>query len=473
MLALCLGTAVPLQAKTNRPPNFIVIFVDDMGYADAGAFGSKVHRTPNLDRMAKEGRKLTSFYVASSVCTPSRAALMTGSYPRRVGLHTSPAGSANPLVLFPGSSRGLNPDEVTLAEVLKKRGYATGIIGKWHLGDQPQFLPTRQGFDTYFGIPYSNDMGVEVGHSFPPLPLMRDEKVIEQEPDQSLLTQRYTQQAVQFIQRNKDNPFFLYLPHTMPHFPQYASERFKGKSANGIYGDTIEELDWSVGRILDSLRQLRIDENTFVLFTSDNGGVPAPILTYRGSNGPLRGWKGSTWEGGMRVLAIARWPGRIPSGTVTDEMILSTDMLPTFAKLAGAEVPSDRVIDGKDAWPVLAGAANAATPHDRFYYYQMGYLAAVRSGQWKLHVIRTAYNKDTKKTDMEDVLELYDLAKDIGETANVADRHPDVVRRLQAMLAEAREDIGDDQTKDAGKNVRPAGYIAMPKTLTRGDSSRK
>ena len=454
-------------------PNFIIIFADDMGYGDITPFGSTLHRTPNLDRMAVEGRKFTNFYVTSGVCSPSRASLMTGSYPRRVNLHTDEAGR---VVLFPGAHRGLHPDEITLAEILKEQGYATGMVGKWHLGDQPEFLPTRQGFDSYFGIPYSNDMGTgRAGRSYPPLPLLRDERVIEEEPDQSLLTQRYTEEAVQFIQAHQDEPFFLYLPHTMPHRPQYASEQFRGKSANGIYGDTIEELDWSTGQILDVLRELGIDDKTLVLFTSDNGGVPTDVGVpdYRGSNGPLRGTKGSTWEGGLRVPTVVHWPGRIPAGTVCDEMVLSMDVLPTFVKLAGAAPPSDRVIDGRDVWSLLSGKQEATTPHDRFYYYQFGSLGAVRSGPWKLHVGRFKREPGAEGATWRHVLELYNLEEDVGETINVADQHPDTVERLQAMLAEAREDLGDDQTQVEGKNTRPAGHVEEPRTLTQRDEPPK
>ena len=457
-------------------PNFIIIFADDLGYGDITPFGSTLHRTPNLDRMAMEGRKFTSFYVSSGVCTASRASLMTGSYPRRVNLHTDEAGR---VVLFPGAHRGLHPDEITLAEILKEKGYATGIVGKWHLGDQPEFLPTRQGFDSYYGLPYSNAMSTGVDNpnpnrerSYPPLPLLRDEMVIEEEPDQSLLTQRYTEEAVQFIRAHQDEPFFLYLPHTMPHRPHYASAEFRGKSANGLYGDTIEELDWSTGRILDTLRNLELDDKTLVLFTSDNGSVPTHLgaYGYRGSNSPLRGMKGETWEGGMRVPTVVRWPGRIPAATVCDEMVLSMDLLPTFARLAGAVPPSDRVIDGRDAWPLLAGRQGATTPHDRLYYYQLGSLGAVRSGPWKLHVGRFQHEPGGDY-GWRQVLELYNLEEDIGETVSVADRHPDVVERLQALLDEAREDLGDDQTQVEGRNTRPAGHVDEPRTLTQRDES--
>ena len=461
-LVSCQDSAQPGALR----PNLIIIFADDLGYGDITPFGSTLHRTPNLDRMAREGRKFTSFYVPSGVCSPSRASLLTGSYPRRVNLHADEGGR---VVLFPGAHRGLHPDEITLAEILKEQGYSTAIVGKWHLGDQPQFLPTRQGFDSFFGIPYSNDMGTgRAGFHYPPLPLLRDEAVIEEEPDQSLLTARYTEEAIRFIQAHRGGPFFLYLPHTMPHRPQDASPRFKGNSANGIYGDTVEELDWSTGRILDTLGELGIDDQTLVLFTSDNGGVPADVGVpdYRGSNAPLRGVKGSTWEGGMRVPTLVRWPGHIPAATVCDEMALSLDIFPTFVRLAGATPPSDRVIDGKDVWPLLTGRQGATTPHESFYYYQLGSLGAVRSGPWKLHVGRLAREPRAESAAWSHVLELYNLEEDSGETINVAHRHPDVVGRLQSMLARAREDLGDDQTRVEGRNTRPAGHVDQPRTLT-------
>ena len=359
-----LGMALPLaKAAEAARPNFIIIFCDDLGYADIGPFGSEKHRTPHLDRMAAEGRKFTSFYVTSGVCTPSRSSLMTGCYPKRVGLHVNEKGAG---VLFPGNQRGLNPSEVTLAEVLKARGYATGIVGKWHLGDQPAFLPTRQGFDYYFGIPFSNDMGQKDRPSkpYPPLPLLRMEKVIEEEPDQRLLTQRYTREAIAFIERHKAKPFFLYLPHSMPHWPQYSSERFAGKSANGKWGDAAEEIDWSTGEILKALKANGLDKKTMVIFMSDNGGA----VRHGASNQPLRGGKGSTWEGGHRVPFVVRWPGTIPPGTGTDALVTSMDLLPTLAKLAGAKPPADRTLDRKDIAPLLLAKPGAATPHKAFFF---------------------------------------------------------------------------------------------------------
>ncbi len=456
ILSLLLGVAGIATAA--EKPNFILIFVDDLGYADIGPFGSTLHRTPHLDRMAAEGRKLTSFYVAANVCTPSRSSLMTGSYPRRVGLDENEKGQ---WVLFPRNEEGLNPDEITVAEVLKDAGYQTALVGKWHLGDQKPFLPTRQGFDAYFGIPYSNDMGHDSRrqpYNYPPLPLLRMEEVIEEEPDQRLITQRYTQEALEFIDRSKDEPFFLYLAHTMPHWPQYASENFAGKSKNGKWGDTVEEIDWSTGQIFAKLDELGLDEDTLVIFTSDNGGA----TRHGASNAPLRGGKGTTWEGGHRVCFLARWPGHVPAGTSSDAMALSVDVLPTFAALAGGKVPSDRVIDGKDIRPILLGDGAEPTPHIAYFYYFMSHLNAVRSGRWKLHVAR----QGGRAPDYEPnpVLELYDLQSDIGETQNVAEAYPQVVERLQALAEVARADLGDGMR--AGRNVRPAGVVGSAVGLT-------
>ena len=451
---LCLAAAAVAAEK----PNFVLIFVDDLGYADIGAFGSKLHRTPHLDRMASEGRKLTSFYVTANVCTPSRSSLMTGSYPRRVGLDENEKGQ---WVLFPGNQEGLHPDEVTVAEVLKDAGYGTACVGKWHLGDQKEFLPTRQGFDYYFGIPFSNDMGHDSRrqpYRYPPLPLLRMEEVIESEPDQRLITRRYTEEAIRFIERNKDGPFFLYLAHTMPHWPQYSSEAFSGKSRNGKWGDTVEEIDWSTGQILAKLRQLGIDSDTLVIFTSDNGGA----TRHGASNFPLRGGKGTTWEGGHRVCFLARWPGRVPAGSSSDEMTVSVDLLPTFAALAGASLPRDRVIDGMDITQQLLAADPPPTPHVAYYYYFMTHLNAVRSGRWKLHVARMGGRYPDYEPNP--VTELYDLATDIGETNDVADEFPQVAERLKSLAEHARKDLGDGRS--AGANVRPAGVVPSAITLT-------
>jgi arylsulfatase A-like enzyme len=439
-----------LPPESKGVPNFILIFADDLGYGDLGCYNpSSTIRTPRLDRMAAEGVRFTDFYSAAPVCTPSRAALMTGCYPIRVGMSDMPR-----LVLFPDSKEGLHPDEVTIAEILKARGYATACVGKWHLGHLPPFLPTRQGFDSYFGIPYSNDMK--------PTPLMRNEATIEEPADQATLTERYTDEAVAFIRANRGRPFFLYLPHTFPHVPLYASDRFRGKSPRGLYGDVVEAIDWSTGRILDTLAELGIDDRTLVLFTSDNG--PWVVKgEHGGSAGPLRGAKGTTFEGGMREPCIARWPARIPAGSVCREVATAMDVMPTFARLAGAAPLADRIIDGKDITPLLEGRPGAVSPHEAFFYYRRGALEAVRGGRWKLMCerrTRQEYPYGEKKPEDVVVPEaLFDLESDLGETTNVIDKHPGEAARLRALANAMRDDVGDARTEAAGRNRRPAGRI--------------
>jgi len=425
------------KASTDKP-NFIIIFTDDQGYQDVGCFGSPNINTPNLDRMADEGSKFTDFYSAASVCSPSRAALLTGCYPPRVSITK---------VLFPRDSIGLNPDEVTIADVLKTRGYATACVGKWHLGHLPQFLPTSNGFDSYFGIPYSNDMDGVKGKNrnldrtwqqkdYSPwnVPLMRNEDIIERPADQTTLIERYTQEAVKFIQKNKKRPFFLYLPHTMPHVPLFVSDEFFVEDVHKAYKATIEQIDSSVGRVLEALKKAGVDKNTLVVFTSDNG----PWLSKKhhgGSALPLRDGKFSTYEGGMREPCIARWPGRIPAGNVCPQVCSTIDLLPTFAQLAGAKLPADRAIDGKDIWPLMSGTPGAKSPHKAFFYYRGSKLEAVRSGKWKL--------RRGKKT------ELYDLQADISEANNVAAEHPGIVKRLTYIMKEFDRELK--------ANVRPPG----------------
>ena len=454
--ALVAATAAPSQ---DRPPNFIIIFTDDHGYQDVGCFGSPNIKTPHLDRMAAEGVRFTSFYVAQPVCSASRAALMTGCYPNRVGILGA---------LGPKSKTGLNSEETTVAEILKTRGYATAIYGKWHLGDAPQYLPTRHGFDEYFGLPYSNDMWPNHptgGKNYPPLPLIEGERVAELMPDQTKLTTWYTERAVQFIEKNKDRPFFLYVPHNMPHVPLHVSDKFKGKSARGLYGDVIMEIDWSVGQILGALQKHGLDERTLVIFTTDNG----PWLLYGDHAGaalPLREGKGTVFDGGVRVPCIMRWPGKIPAGTVCRELAMTMDILPTLAKLAGGVAPVDRVIDGQDIWALMS-QPGAKTPHEAYYYYWGQHLQAVRSSQWKLHFPHNypkpepsgSGGQPGKYATKETGLALFDLENDIGETANVAEQHPDVVKRLQTLADKARADLGDSQTKVSGKNVRPPGKV--------------
>ncbi len=459
IVAALAAAAFPKAARAddNRPPNFIIIFCDDLGYGDIGCFGSTKHRTPNIDRMAAEGMRFTSFYSTCGVCTPSRSSLMTGCYPRRVNMHQSDRGE---WVLFPVATRGLNPREITIAEVLKTQGYATACIGKWHLGDQPPFLPTRQGFDSYYGIPYSNDMGSRQRSINPPLPLVQNETVIEAPVDQNTITRRYTEEAVKFITANKDKPFFLYLPHTMPHNPVHSSEAFRGKSANSGYGDCVEEIDWSTGRILSALDRLGIDEDTLVVFTSDNGAASR----WGGSNLPLSGFKGSTMEGGMRVPCVVRWPGQIPAARTCDEVVATIDLLPTFAKLAGAEVPSDRIIDGRDISALGAAEPGAKSPHEAFYYYFKEQLQAVRSGKWKLHLGRTVKRRGSSE-QRQLPAKLYDLESDIGEKTDVAAEHPEVIERLSALAEKARADLGDRDRPGSGQ--RPPGHVEKAAPLVK------
>ena len=454
LITICLFPVL-LKAE-EKPPNLIVIFIDDMGYGDLGCFGSKVHRTPNLDKMAAEGMRLTDFYSSCSVCTPSRASLMTGCYPRRVNMHVD---ENNLCVLFPGAKKGLNPKETTIAEILKGKGYATMCIGKWHLGDHPDFLPTKHGFDQYYGIPYSNDMGKNQGRGRPPLPLLRNETVIEAPVEQSTITTRYTKEARKFITKNKTKPFFLYLPHTAVHLPLFPGNAFKGKSKDGAYGDWVEEVDWSTGEILKALKDEGIDDRTLVLFTTDNGS----FREKQGSNLPLRGRKGRTDEGGMRVPCIVRWPGRIKAGTECAEVTGTIDILPTFAGFAGAKINSERIIDGRDISPLLFGTPGAKSPHEAYYFYQMDQLQAVRSGPWKLFLDMNSKKRNWGKPEGKSQLKLFNLVKDIHEDNNIAGQNPKVVQRILALAEKAREDLGD--VEQPGKNQRSAGWAQEGKPL--------
>ena len=458
LLTLVLLAFVSAQADAESPPpNFVLLLCDNLGYGDVGCFGSTKHRTPHIDRLAAEGMRLTSFYSASGVCTPSRASLMTGCYPRRVGMHrTDPDGA----VLRPVSPNGLAVDAVTIAEVLQAAGYATVCIGKWHLGDQPTFLPTRQGFDAYFGIPYSDDMTPRPMRNWPPLPLMRDEIVVEAPADRDTLTKRYTAEAIRFIKANRERPFFLYLPHAMPGSTRspFASEAFRGRSANGPYGDSVEEIDWSTGEILDTLRELELDKRTLVIWTSDNGAPRRDPP--QGSNLPLGGWGYTTMEGGMRVPCVVRWPGKVPPSSTCDELTTMMDLLPTFAALAGKALPPERKIDGHDIFPLLAGATDAKTPYEAFFYYYMDQLQAVRAGKWKLHLQLAQRRTNLRDATKPSRVRLFDLQADIGETTDVSAEHPEVVARMERLAANARRNLGDRGMP--GENQRAVGKVTNP-----------
>jgi arylsulfatase A-like enzyme len=447
------GTGV--AAGSAEQPNVVVIFIDDLGYGDIGPFGATLQKTPNLDRMAAEGRKLTSFY-AAPVCSVSRAQLLTGCYGPRVG---------DPWVYMPAAHGGLSSDEFTIAERLKPLGYATACVGKWHLGDQPGFLPTHHGFDRYLGIPYSNDMqktSAETGERV--VPLVRDDKVAELLTDdqQRTIVERYTAEAVEFIKDSKGKPFFLYMPHTAVHIPLFPGKDFDGKSDNGPFGDWVAEVDWSVGEVLAAIRENGLDEKTLVIFTSDNGPWIGWVKDVT-SAGPLRGSKGSTWEGGVRVPTIARWPGRIPAGTSCDAVAGTIDLLPTMVTLAGGTVPSEPVIDGRDLSGLLFGTA-AESPREAHYYFSSGDLDAVRQGRWKLVVAPQPekMGRDAPKVpaSMESP-RLYDLDADIGETTNVAADHQEVVKKLRGLAARMTSELIDPESPAR----RPPGHVENPTTL--------
>jgi len=451
LLSIFLGGS---SLAEDASPNIILVFCDNLGYGDIGCYGSKLHETPHLDKMAAEGMRWTDFYVASGVCTPSRAALMTGCYPRRVNMHLSDTGG---WVLQPVAARGLHPSETTIAETLKEQGYATTIIGKWHLGDQLQFLPTRQGFDSYFGIPYSDDMTQRAGKPWPPLPLMKDEEVIEAPVDRNPLTKRYTEAAVSFIRKHQEQPFFLYMPQAMPGSTRapYASDQFRDQSRNGRWGDSIEELDWSMGQILKALKDTGLDERTLVIWMSDNG---APQRNPpQGINTPLKGWGYDTSEGAMRVPCIMCWPGKIPESSVCSEVATAMDLMPTLADLTQSPLPSNP-IDGKSILPLMLGKPDAKSPHEAFFYYFTTQLQAVRSGRWKLYLpLKSKLGRPVRK-DTEP--ELYDLVDDIGESRNVASAHPEIIQKLMKLADAARKELGDDDQPGSGQ--RPAGHEETP-----------
>lgn len=471
---LLLGTG-PIQAQTtpSKPPNIVLIFIDDMGYADIGPFGAD-YPTPNLDRMAEDGMKFTQFLVSASVCSASRAALLTGCLNQRLGITGA---------YSPKSPNGLHPDEVTLAELVKQRDYATACIGKWHLGLHPKFLPANQGFDYYFGIPYSNDMwpwhpryhglapdDPKRTEVYPPLPLVENTEVIDPEvtaEEQTMLTTWYTEKAVQFIEENRHEPFLVYLPHSMVHVPLFVSDKFLGKSGLGLYADTVMELDWSLGQILDTLEEYQLEKNTLVIFTSDNGPW-ASYGDHAGSAGPLRGFKHTGWEGGLREPTLFLWPGKIAPGTTCHELASTIDIFPTVANLLGAELPQHK-IDGHDIGRILFGHAEAKSPHQHFPHYHQGRLVGVRSGKWKLvfpHTYLALNGRPGGKDGLpvpydrnKAELALYNLENDIGETTNVIDRHPEIYQKLLGIAQAYRVELGDKSTESVGSGVRPPGVM--------------
>jgi arylsulfatase A-like enzyme len=465
--------AVTTEVRSaTRLPNFVIIYIDDMGYADIDPFGAEGYETPNLDRLAREGRVFTNFYVSQPVCSASRASLMTGCYNVRVGILGA---------LGPRTEHGIHADEMTLAEVCKQKGYATACFGKWHLGHHPRFLPTNHGFDEYFGLPYSNDMWPyhpDVLHlsmeerykRWPELPLIEGTRIVNPKltsEDQKMLTTWYTERAVRFIERNRDRPFFLYVPHSMVHVPLHVSDKFDGKTKRGLFGDVVMEVDWSMGQIVNTIRRHGLDKHTMVIFTSDNG----PWLSYgthAGSAGPLREGKGTTFDGGCREPTVMWWPGKIPEGTTCPTPAMTIDILPTIAHLVGAKLPDHR-IDGKNIWPLIRGEPDAESPQEAYFFYNGQELQAVRMGRWKLHFphqYRTLAGrpggtggKPAPYEQADIPLALFDLENDVGETTDVKDEHPDIVAAIQKLADRMREDLGDSARQMKGSGRRSPGRL--------------
>jgi len=477
---LCLELSVEPPAAEPPPappaPNIVIIFTDDQGYGDVGVYGAKGFTTPNLDQMAAEGMRFTDFYVTQPVCSASRAGLLTGCYPNRIGITGA---------LGPNARHGIHAGEVTLAELCKSKGYATAAFGKWHLGHHRQFLPPQHGFDEYLGIPYSNDMwplhpdlvnlpesAAKRKRGYPDLPLIENNDIVNPQitsGDQRRFTTRFTERAVGFIARHRDRPFFLYVAHPMPHVPLHVSDKFAGKMEAGLYGDVISEIDWSVGRILGALKDHGVDERTLVIFATDNG----PWLSYGdhgGSAGPLREGKGTTFEGGVRVPCIMRWPGRVPAGSVCSEPAMTIDIFPTVAGLIGAHLPAHK-IDGLDIRPLVMGERGAESPHEAlFFYYHRNDLEAMRAGRWKLHFPHGYRSMEGREPgrggtpgkydyDRRTGLELYDLSRDVSESVDVAAEHPEVVKRLLELADSMRADLGDTLTKVEPTGARQPGRL--------------
>ena len=456
-------------------PNIVLINCDDLGYGDLACYGSKKNDTPHIDKLAAEGRKFNDFYMASPVCSPSRGSMMTGCYPPRVGF----GDFHGYWVLFPGFDIGLNPDEITIGDIMKSADYKTMHIGKWHCGDQEAFLPTNHGFDDYYGLPYSNDMCQTESMTYPPLPLLHGTEVIQQQPDQRSLTERYTEKSIEFIRDNKDRPFFLYLGHMHVHLPLYAEEQFCRRSRNGDYGAGVMELDWSTGAIVEALKKYGVYENTILIFTSDNGSRN----DFGESNGILRGTKGETWEGGQRVPFIVHWKNHIKPGE-SNELICSLDLLPSLAKIAGAEIPKDRLIDGMDLSDLMLGRTEK-TSREYFCYFLGNSLEAIRWREWKLHLakprgvgIADTIHEGSECMDLSrnidrdvPVRELYHLTTDPSERDNVYEQHPEIVERILQIAQQIREDIGDAAVHMEGRNRRPIGKVENAKALTQYDEN--
>lgn len=461
---LCAAPAPSGSVAAERPPNVVVIFADDLGYADLGSFGAEGFETPHLDRLAAEGRRFTQWYAPQAVCSASRAGLLTGCYPNRIGIHGA---------LRPGSHHGIGSEETTMAELFKAKGYATAAFGKWHLGDHKKFLPLQHGFDEFFGIPYSNDMWPRhpTATHFPPLSLFDGNERVRpvDEHDQKMMTTWLTAKSVDFINRHRETPFFLYLPHPQPHVPLYVSDRFAGTTERGLYGDVIAEIDWSVGEILNAIDTNGIDQNTLVIFTSDNG----PWLSYgthAGSAGPLREGKGTSWEGGVRVPCVMRWPGKIPAGTVCEDPAMHIDLLPTLAGLIGAESPAKK-IDGLDLFPLISGVEGAKNPHESYWiYYKQNELHAILKDGWKLILPHRYRSLDGKKggdggvpvpyRNLETGLALYRLDDDISESGDLAEKYPEKVAELLQEAEAARTELGDALTKRQGTGNREPGRLS-------------
>lgn len=432
---------------TVRRPNILLINCDDLGYGDLGCYDSAVNHTPHLDHLAEEGTRFTDFYMASPVCSPSRGAMLTGCYPPRIGFDRF----GQMQVLFPGHDLGLSSEEQTFAALLRDAGYATGLIGKWHCGDQPAFLPTRHGFDRYFGLPYSNDMGRQPGRlDMPPLPLLEDETVAEQQPDMAALTERYVSEAMRFMEQHRNQPFLLYFAHLYVHRPLIVPDRFLTRSRNGRYGAAVGVIDWAMGALMQTLRDLGLEDNTLVLFTSDNG---SRVGGEGGSNGPLKGTKGETYEGGMRLPLIARWPGRVPAGETCHSLCSAIDLLPTFVNLAAAQPPR-RTIDGVDLTPMLLGDHHAR-PRETFCYFRQEQLQAIRGQRYKLRLA------DGPSENAKAVRELYDLKEDPGENHDVSMAHPEIIDQLEVQARSMIKRLGPN-----GTERRPAGRVQNARPLT-------